>query len=229
MKNVQSYNKELEIATAQFKDVFNNLKIFIFKKDNSIKKEIIVPVKYAAKSIALKELENRKKNVPLPVIAFNKTGLSVDTDRYFNINNDLLLQQDNILDYTLYQPVAIDIQFEMTFFSLNPREDDQMIQHWIPFASPNFYVAWKHPYLKDTLKSQVIWDGQISTEFASVDYDGEAKQRIQSTTSFIYKTWLFAGSALTNGNGPKAREDLINTVITDFYSTDNPTLTYDSL
>ena len=229
MKNVQSYNKELEIATAQFKDVLNNIKVFIFNRDNTVRREIKVPMRYAAKSVALKELEDRKKNPALPIMAFSRTGFNVDPERFFNINQDILMQADAGIDYTLMQPVPIDIQFELNVFSMNPREDEQILQNFIPFSAPGFYVAWKHPYTEGTLKSQVIWDGQIGTEYASIDYDGESKQRITSSTTFIYKTWIFPGSALGDGNGRLERTDDIYTVITDFYADEDPAALYDFL
>lgn len=226
MKSVQSYNKELRIATAQFLDVFNNIKIQRFDKDMVSSNEITVPCKYAPRSIAMKSLmEGLKSNPTLPAIAVTRTSFNVDTEKLFNIHNDILLQEDGNIDYTLYQPVPVDINFEMTVFSLNPNDDDQIVQNFIPFSMPNFYVAWKHPYTEETLKSQVIWSGDISTEYP-VEYQAESKPLIMSTTSFIYKTWIFAGSNFGDGTGRATRSDEIHTIITDYYATDDPLATY---
>lgn len=229
MKNVQSYNKEIRIATAQFLDVFNNIKIQRFDKNMETQGEISVPCKYAPRSIAMKSLmEGLKSNPTLPAIAVTRTSFNVDTERVFNIHREILLNADGARDYTLNQPVAIDINFEMTVFSLNPNDDDQIVQNFIPFSMPNFYVAWKHPYTSETLKSQVIWDGTISTEYP-VDYQDTDKPLITSTTSFIYKTWVFPGTSLGDGNGRSIREDTIHTIITDYYATDTPLETYSQL
>ena len=224
-----SYNKELLIATAQFKDVLNNIEIHRFNGATEITNTIKVPIKYAAKSIALKEITDRKKNVAFPVMAFARTGFAVDNERLFNFNNNKLVEQDHIIDHTLNQPIPIDIQFELSIFSIYPSDDEQIMQNFIPFSMPNFYIAWKHPYTEETLKSQVIWDGQITTEYDSIEYDGESKQRITSTTSFIFKSWLFPGSALTDGDGRKDRTDEIQTIITDYYATGDPTALFESI
>lgn len=231
MKNVQSYNKELRIATAQFMDVFNNITIFRFDKDDNVTNTITVPCKYGAKSIAMKSLMEGLKSAPtLPAIAFSRTSFSVDPDRVFNIHRELMLQADNSRDYTLNQPVAIDITFELNVFSMYPSDDDQIVQNFVPFSMPNFYVAWKHPYTEETLKSQVIWDGSISTEYP-IDYDTSSKPRIISTASFIYKTWIFPGSSIGDGigDGRQDRTDTIYTVRTDYYANDDPSSFYDLL
>lgn len=230
MKNVQSYNKELRIATAQFMDVFNNITIYRFDKDDTVTNTITVPCKYGAKSIAMKSLmEGLKSSPTLPAIAFSRTSFAVDPDRVFNIHRELMLQADGTRDYTLNQPVAIDITFELNVFSMYPADDDQIVQNFVPFSMPNFYVAWKHPYTNETLKSQVIWDGTISTEYP-IDYDTTSKPRVISTTSFIYKTWMFPGSALGDGSGDRSdRTDTIYTIISDYYATDDPLATYDIL
>lgn len=225
MKNVQSYNKELKIATAQFMDVFNNIKIQRFDRNMTSTKEIKVPCKYGARSIAMKSLmEGLKSNPTLPAIAVNRTSFNVDTEKIYNIHRELFIQEDASIDYTLYQPVPVDINFEMNIFSLNPNDDDQIVQNFVPFSMPNFYVAWKHPYTEETLKSQVIWSGDVSTEYP-IEYQAESNPLIMSTTTFIYKTWLFAGSALNDG-GRSDREDAIHTIITDYYATDTPLETY---
>lgn len=226
MKSVQSYNKELRIATAQFLDVFNNIKIHRYNKNDVSSKEITVPCKYAPRSIAIKSLmEGLKSNPTLPAISINRTSFNVDTERVYNIHRDLILQQDGQIDYTLYQPVPIDINFEMNIYSLNPNDDDQILQNFIPFSMPNFYVSWKHPYTNETLKSQVIWSGDISTEYP-IDYQAESKPLITSTTSFIYKTWIFAGSAINDNNGRSDSADIIHTIVTDYYASDDPLSTY---
>jgi len=222
-----SYNKELLIATAQFKDVFNNILIYRFDNEDNVTNTISVPLKYGAKSIALKSLENPLKNQELPQIAFNRSGFSVDPERVFNINRDILLNADGERDHTLRQPVAIDIQFELNIFSNNPTDDDQILQNFIPFSMPNFYVGWKHPYTKDVLKSQVIWSGDVTNDY-HIDYDPGSKPRITSTTSFVYKTWIFAGSALV-GEGRAARTDDIHTIVADYFATDAPLETYEEI
>ena len=219
-----SYNKELLIATAQFKDVFNNIQIFRFDNADAVTDTIDVPIKYGSRSIAIKSIVDPKKNVLLPVISFNRTGLSVDPERLFNFNNDLLTQPDGDKDPTLNHPIPVSITFELFIYTMYPDDDDQIIQNFIPFSMPNFYVAWKHPYTNETMKSQVIWSGDISTEYP-IDYDTTGEPRIITNTSFTYKTWLFAGSAL-NGGGRGAREDIIHTIINDYYASDEPLDTY---
>ncbi len=226
MKNVQSYNKELRIATAQFLDVFNNIIIYRFDQNEAVQNQITVPCKYGAQSIALKSLiEGLKSNPVLPAIAIARTSFNVDTEKVFNIHREIMLQEDGKRDYSLNQPVAIDVNFEMNIFSLNPNDDDQIVQNFVPFSMPNFYVAWKHPYTSETLKSQVIWSGEISTDYP-IDYQPENKQMIISTTSFIYKTWIFPSSALGAGDGRGDRSDTIHTIITDYYASDDPLETY---
>lgn len=226
MKNVQSYNKELKIATAQFIDVFNNITIYRFDKDDDVAKTISVPCKYSPRSIAMKALmEGLKSNPTMPAIAVTRTSFNVDTEKVYNIHRELLLQADGERDYTLNQPVPVDINFEVNVFSLNPNDDDQILQNFVPFSMPNFYVAWKHPYTGETLKSQVIWDGTVSTEYP-IEYQAESKPLIVSSTSFIYKTWIFPGSALGDADGRADRTDTIHTIITDYYATDDPLATY---
>jgi hypothetical protein len=70
------------------------------------------------------------------------------------------------------------------------------LSNFIPFFNQDLYVRTAHPKISgEKIKHQVIWDGSINEEWPD-EFDITDQDLQIATTSFKFKTWLFAGNDL---------------------------------
>jgi hypothetical protein len=134
---VQSWNKELILANAQFKRLFNNIS---FYQDNN---KITFNCVLGNRSRIFKNLENPTKDsmYKLPLIIIQRTGVTKNNDRLSNINNEVKYStHSSRLDYNLYTPVPIDITYEVSIISKYQEHIDRAISNFIPFFNKDLYV-----------------------------------------------------------------------------------------
>ena len=199
---LRSYNEELKIATAQFLDVFNNIVIDRRNSSKTVQKTIAVPCVYGDRSRILKSLENKGKTMKVPKIAIVKTGISRGATRIADTQNGLNYQVDGSFDIQKFRPQPMDIEFEMSIVAKYTEDMDQIVSNFIPMFQPDVYVVWKHPKQPtQNLKSQIIWDGQISYEYPTDISEGDPA-RVFGSTTFRYKTWVFPGMGADADSGP---------------------------
>jgi hypothetical protein len=187
-----SYNKEVQIATAQFIDVFND--IIIQRKENeTLIKEIVVPCVYGARSRVLKSAENRNKTLKPPLIVASITGINRDPTRVHSVNDNLFFDDDEVYNIKNKTAVPINIAYEVSLISKFHTDMDQMICNFVVHFNPDIYVVWPCPIPNHgNMKSQIVWDGDINIEYP-IDLDETRAWRIFGTTTFRYKTWFFPG------------------------------------
>lgn len=192
-----SYNRELNIATSQVIDVFNNIRI---KRWNgqSLQKTILVPCVYGNRSRVLKSLENRNKTLKVPMISVNKTNLSRDVARVHSVNDGLFFSGTNF-NLNDNVGVPINIEFEVSIITKYESDLDQIISNFIAMMNPDIYVSWPNPKGQGNIKSQIVWEGDMSIEYPE-DISETEPWRVIGTASFTYKTWMFPGEGLYDNN-----------------------------
>ena len=143
----------------------------------------------------LKFLENQKKTLKPPVIAVSKEGFAIDSTRMHSLYDFLKYTGDSSIDHNKRRGVPVNIEFEVSAVTKYQADLDQILTNFIPFFTPAVYVTWKHPkYPDQTIKSQLLWGGSVQIENPSDIGSGDA-QLWQMTTSFTFKTYIFAGVA----------------------------------
>jgi len=75
----QSYNKELERATAQLMDAFNDITITRVDRETNETLNIRVGCVNGTRSRIMKSLENRDRTIELPIIAISMKNFSRDS------------------------------------------------------------------------------------------------------------------------------------------------------
>lgn len=182
----RSYNKEQKLAIASIISVFNNITISRFDKDGNVKKDIRVPVKYAAENQIIKSLRDKNKVQSLPVITVERTSLERDVSRVVDLNRPFLFQgrlysesqinnpniteqqkHDRRLSYDFRRnpPQPMNIGFKVTFYSQYEEDLWQMQSNVIPFISPFVVVSSYHPYDKcQIIRTKILCDGKFSEE-----------------------------------------------------------------
>lgn len=185
-----SYNKELLLATAQMKMIFDNITI---KRDNC---DIIVPCVFGQRSRILKFLQNPEGSTfKLPMSTITRGEISYDSSRSSNIHSNVLKQSDySIYDPNSIQPVPINITYKVTFITKYPNDMEMLLSNFIPFFHKDIFVTSPHPKLKNrAINHQIIWSGSIDTAWPDELTNTENDIQI-CNTSFTYKTEIFGGS-----------------------------------
>lgn len=190
----ESYNKELIYATAMFMDVFNNIHI---TRNNGTR--IRVKCVNASRSRIFKSLENPKRTMfQPPIIAVKRTGISRDSKRVTDLNRHVLHQSANNPNYNIYPPNPINITFELSIITKYQIDMDMILSNFIPFSNQSFFVKTPNPKNEgQTLNHEVVWDGDISEEDKS-EIDFETIDLREATTTFTFKTWIWAGNMSDN-------------------------------
>jgi hypothetical protein len=165
---------------------------------------------YAPKQRVLADLLDKAQNLQLPVIALTNGGISRDPNRVFNkIQGSYMTSTNPTLTNKLLQPVPIDLNINMTILTRFQEDYDQIVTNFVPYFDPYIIVSWRTPSMPDyEIRSQVIWSGNIT---ATYPYDINSAQvaRVEGTTSFTFKGWLFKSK-------PSSPEATIFTVNSNF-------------
>jgi hypothetical protein len=197
----RSYHREIEKATAQVLDVLNDIIIDRRNPAGDVQQLISVPCVYGSRSRILKSLENRDKNVKLPLLVLNMSGISKDIQRVHSTHDGLLYQDSSTYNYLKNTPVPVNISYTIDVITKFQQDMDMIISNFIPFFNPDIYVVIPHPVnANQNLKVQFVWDGNINLELPEAVGKNESA-RIIASTSFIVKTWIFPGMDTDSGDG----------------------------
>ena len=94
--------------------------------ENKTVTTIDVPVVIADRSRIFKNLE--KPGLELPLITVQRTGISVAASRITNLHNEIKNQEmEGRINYNLYTPTPIDLQFKVCLVSRWLSDIDMML------------------------------------------------------------------------------------------------------
>jgi len=193
----ESYNKEIRNATGQLMDAFDNIRVRRIAKipgGNDKTLTINVPCVYGPRSRITKSLENRDKTLKLPITSISLIGFARDASRSHSVNNLLELQPGGSAELNMMHNVAtpIIITYELSAVTKYMSDLEQILSNFVAIMNPDIYVASEMPQGNGVLKTQVVWDGNISIDNAE-DISKDAPWRVAATTTFALKTWIFPG------------------------------------
>jgi len=189
-----TYSFEIKDILTQFVAAFDDIVIKRYDKNRVAKEEISVRYVLAPKQRVMYDSVNKAKNLTIPVVAVNLTGISRDTTRVFN---KLDSQYNKTGDYgktTLLMPVPVNIEVNVSIIARYLQDMDQILSNFVPYNNPYIIISWKEPTKVNSqvveIRSEVLWSGNISiTE--PTDIASSEKYRVSADTSFTIKGWLF--------------------------------------
>lgn len=165
---------------------------------------------YAPKQRVLADLLDKAQNIQLPVVALTNGGITRDPNRVFNkLHGSYLTSSDTTKANKLLQPVPIDLTINMTILTRFQEDFDQIVTNFVPYFDPYIIISWRTPSMPDyEIRSQVVWSGNVA---ATYPYDIESAKvaRVEGTTSFTFKGWLFKAK-------PATPEGIIFNITSDF-------------
>lgn len=198
------------MATANllFKRLFSN--IWIIRSNGE---RVKVTCALDQRSRIFKNLENKSKDgvYKLPFIGITRTGISKNTERLANLNNEVKYSSSSKnRSYDLYTPVPIDITYQVTIVTKFPGDVDRILSNFIPFFNKDLFVQAQHPKFDNiTLMSQVVMEDSISEERPD-ELDPTQDDFQVVTCNFLFKTYVFCG----NYKAGETRQKMISYVST---------------
>ena len=198
----QSFAFEIQDLITQFLAAFNNVVIDRFEGKNRVPgQKIQVKYVYAPKQRVLYDLINPAQNLVLPVVSITVGSITRDENRVFSKNSGMLtpstMVDEKILKETPYfkTPVPVNISINMSILCKNQLDMDQILGNFIPYNNPYIIISWKIPsqftpnYVQE-IRSEILWDGNISLTYP-VEANNTQKAQIIADTTFTIKGWLF--------------------------------------
>jgi len=198
----QSFSFEIQDLIIQFLAAFNNVVIDRYEGKDRVKgQKIQVRYVYAPKQRVLFDLINPGQNLVLPVVAVNLNSISRDENRVFSKNSGFLAPSTtvkrDVLESTPYfrTPVPVNLTVNMSILTKNQLDMDQILGNFIPYNNPYIIISWQVPskfspnYVQE-IRTEVLWDGNISLNYP-VETNNTQKAQIIADTTFTIKGWLF--------------------------------------
>ena len=163
------------------------------------KEKISVRYINGPKHRVLFDLTDKAKNLTLPVVTIEQTGLTRNTSRVLAKNQSMFRpsigSSADKRTAKIPVPVPVDLDVNVSIIAYFKEDVDQIIQNFIAYCDPYLIISWKIPEefgvdFIDEIRSEVQWDGNISYNNPK-DLSPDTKWRISADTTFKIKGWLF--------------------------------------
>ena len=204
MKNY-TFHWELKNLIIQFIQAMDDCVVKRYNEDKDIEKEFKLSVKYMPKSRTLHYLVNKQQHISLPVMSVWIGGISRDQTRVFNKIDGPMYMDSEIS--TPLQPIPIDITMNVSLLAKYQNDMDQMVSNFVPYFDPYVILSWNHPNVDREIRSEVIWNGNLTFNYPT-DVQATDAYRVGVDTSFNIKGWMFK-----KAEGSTAQ---IHTITSDF-------------
>lgn len=193
-----NYNFEIMSNLAFFESAFDDTIIKRYRRNNADPKELPVAedsikinYKYGPKSRILEDLRGQPDTIKFPIVAITMTGQGRDNDRQ-KTKEPITYKDVTGALVTLYA-IPWNINVAMHVLAKYQEDVDQIIGNFAVLCNPYIIFSWREPKSGRDIRSQVLWDGNISYDYPTVNGDlaNDAVFRLSATTNFTIKTYLY--------------------------------------
>ena len=172
MANI-TYNRIIRKLVVGFGNLFNDITLVRYNKDESEAERFIVPIAYAAKELYVQRLEgdpdlDKKVQMTLPRMSFEMNGLTYDTSRKQNTNFKAFSKTTNGV-VSQYNPVPYNFDFNLYIYVRNIEDGTQIIEHILPYFTPDYTikinlvpemgVVKEIPVVLNTVNNETTYEG----------------------------------------------------------------------
>ena len=138
------YNRIIRKLVVGFGNLFDNITLVRYNKDQSEAERFIVPIAYAAKELYVQRLEgdvdlDKKVQMTLPRMSFEMVGLTYDASRKQNTNIKQFVSTTNGIK-SQYNPVPYNFDFNLYLYVRNIEDGTQIIEHILPYFTPDYTI-----------------------------------------------------------------------------------------
>ena len=220
------YHATMRKSVAVFGTLFNNLKVIRKATDGSVLNQVRVPLAYGPKQKFLARLDQEtgfdaSMAIKLPRMAFEITGLSLDTTQKLNKMNKIVETHASDVGKkkTIKHHTSYDIGMSLYIMVKNQDDGLQIVEQILPYFQPEYNVTITpvdgFTYKQDV--SVILGGVQIDDQ-----YEGEFTERrvLIYQLDFTMKMKFF---------GPTADQAIIREVNLDFHDKDVTTALFEEM
>jgi hypothetical protein len=220
------YHATMRKSVAVFGTLFNNLKVIRKATDGSVLNQVRVPLAYGPKQKFLARLDQETgfdagMSIKLPRMAFEITGLSLDTTQKLNKMNKIVETHASDVGKkkTIKHHTSYDIGMSLYIMVKNQDDGLQIVEQILPYFQPEYNVTITpvdgFAYKQDV--SVILGGVQIDDQ-----YEGEFTERrvLIYQLDFTMKMKFF---------GPTADQAIIREVNLDFHDKDVTTALFEEM
>lgn len=191
-----TYNRIIRKLVTGFGNLFDNITLLRYNPDLSEAQRMLVPIVYAAKEMYVRRLEDdpnldKKVQTTLPRMSFEMTGLTYDATRKQNTNIKNFAKTTTGV-VSQYNPVPYNFDFNLYLYVRNIEDGTQIIEHIIPFFTPDYTIKLNLIPELGTVKEVPIILNSASQE---IDYEGAGRtvetRMVIWTLNFTVKGFIF--------------------------------------
>lgn len=196
------YNRIIRKLVVGFGNLFNNITLVRYNKDESEAERMLVPIVYATKEYYVRRLEedynlDKKVQVTLPRMSFEMTGLSYDNSRKINTNIKNFSQGPNGV-LAQYNPVPYNFDFNLYIYVRNTEDGTQIIEHILPYFTPDYTIKLNLiPEMGITKEVPIV----LNSTSMDVTYEGGSDSETRTiiwTLNFTVKGFIYGKSTDVN-------------------------------
>jgi hypothetical protein len=196
-----TYNKIIRKLVVGFGNLFNEITLVRYNKDNTEAERFIVPIAYAAKELYVQRLEgdanlDKKVQMTLPRMSFEMNGLSYDTSRKQNTNFKSFAKTNNGV-VSQYNPVPYNFDFSLYIYVRNIEDGTQIIEHILPYFTPDYTIKLNLVPEMGVVKEIPVVLNSTSHETAYEGPRDSDPRMIIWTLNFTVKGYVFGQTSST--------------------------------
>tara|TARA_R110001592_G_scaffold214695_1_gene467674 strand:- start:58 stop:1161 length:1104 start_codon:yes stop_codon:yes gene_type:complete len=190
-------NESLRKLVVGFGNLFNDMYVAKFDKDNNIIEKDRVPLTYGPKEKFIRRIkevstisDNTRTRITLPRMGFEMLGMSYDPTRKSNKLRKTSgpIDADGNTTYN-YAEVPYLINFGLYTFTRNIEENLQLVEQILPIFAPEFIISMNFSDINRAVNVPII----LTSTGISEIYEGDFSETrsITTTFSFIAKTYVY--------------------------------------
>ena len=198
---IPTYNQVIRKIVMAFGEMFSNITLVRYTQSLVEQERFLVPIAYASKENYVMRLEgdpnlDKKVLMTLPRISYDLINVKYDPARKLNTNvrNFAQLPGGTI---SQYNPVPYNYDFELCIYVRNIEDGNQIVEHILPFFSPDYTIAINMvPLMNDVRNIPVT----LNDTHYDVSYEGNRDsdpRMVIWTLSFTAKGFMYGP---INGN-----------------------------
>jgi T4-like virus Myoviridae tail sheath stabiliser len=191
------YNETLRKTNALIGTLFNDIVIERHNEDGTVHQSVRIPLHFGPREKHLARLETQPNlettvAITLPMISFDITGLSYDSNRKLSSTGKILSKAAGTGLVKVFNPVPYDIDYQVLLYSNNIEDGAKMLEQILPFFTPHWAVSVfmlkdTHPTLSTDIYVELL--GVTPEDL----YEGEftKRQAFIWTLQLRVKTYFF--------------------------------------
>lgn len=198
MSVITSHHQIIRKLIVGFGNIFDNITMVRHNPDDTENKRIKVPIIYSPKERYVTRLLgdpnlDKKVQITLPRMSFDLTGMEYDASRKQITNQKITASSGNgNTRLAQYNPVPYNFHFSLYLYVRNIEDGTQIIEHILPFFTPEYNINLNLVPSMGVTKS-------IPIALNKVDYNIDYEGNEDSGTRIVIWTLDFTAKAFIYG------------------------------